>query len=163
MRWGEDNPEWTAATLEALEAEGVTLLSSLPADVMQYCPGYAAATRENRAAFWAGLLSAVARHESGLDQSARAGGRFGLLRITRRTASANGCGGSLLRAEDNLKCAVRIMARHVAQDGAIGGGAETAAADRGGWRGLARDWLPLRSATQRDEIASWTRRQSYCR
>lgn len=154
MQWGDQNAEWTEAALEALNAEGVTLLSAMPADVMQYCPGYAAQTRENRAAFWAGLLSAVARHE-GMNPAANSGGRFGLLRITRRAADANGCDGSLLRGEDNLKCAVRIMARSVAEDGAI-------ATERRGWRGVARDWLPLRSASKRADIAGWTKQQSYC-
>ena len=156
MQWGDQNPEWTDAALEALNAEGVTLLSSMPADVLQYCPAYAAQDRENRAAFWAGLLSAVARHESGMNPAAQDGGRFGLLRITRRAAQDSGCGGSLLRGEDNLKCAVRIMARSVAEDGAI-------ASERSGWRGAARNWLPLRSAARRSEIANWTSRQSYCR
>ena len=64
MRWGDENPEWTVATLDALETEGVALLSSMPSDVLQYCPGYATASRENRAAFWAGLLSNVVTRQA---------------------------------------------------------------------------------------------------
>lgn len=158
MRWGETNPEWTAATLSALNEDGVTLLSTVPADVLQFCPGYATASRDKRAAFWAGLLSSVAKHESGFRASAKGGGGsyLGLMQISHGTARANGCGGSLLRGEDNLRCAVRIMARNVARDNAIVGGQR-------GWRGIARDWMPLRSAAKRADIASWTARQEYCR
>ena len=154
---GED-AEWTQAALAALNAEGVTLLSAMPADVMQFCPGYATQTRENRAAFWAGLMSAVARH----DGMARTGlrGTSRLLRISRPAAQENGCDGSMGDGADNARCAVRIMAQAIARDGAIAGGAEDAWR---GWRGLARSWLPLRSSQSRGEIASWTRRQSYCR
>lgn len=158
MRWGETNPAWTEAALAALNDEGITLLSSVPADVMQYCPGYATQSRENRAAFWAGLLSAVARHESGWNAGARGGGgrHLGLMQISSPTAKAHGCAGSLLTGEDNLQCAVRIMARAVVRDGAIAGGT-------GGWRGAARDWMALRSGAKRADIAGWTRKQSYCR
>ena len=157
MRWGDENPEWTVATLDALETEGVALLSSMPSDVLQYCPGYATASRENRAAFWAGLLSSVARHESRHVETAKGGGGryLGLMQISRPTASANGCGGSLLKGEDNLRCAVRIMARHVVRDNAIAG-------DKSGWRGVARDWAPMRSSKKRADIAAWTSSQSYC-
>lgn len=155
MRWGEENPEWTEAALAALESEGVTLLSTVPSDVMQFCPGYATQTRENRAAFWAGLVSAVAHHEG-----ATQGARRGLLQLARPQAQGGGCGG----AEDgagNLRCAVRLMAREVGRDGAIAGGTE--AQGKRGWRGVARSWMPLRSREKRAEIAGWTRKQSYCR
>ncbi|WP_134727190.1 lytic transglycosylase [Paracoccus luteus] len=137
---------WTQAALQALNDEGVTLLSTVPSDVMQFCPGYAAQTRENRAAFWAGLLSAVARHDAG---TKAAGGN-------RRSGQSGGCGAGLLDGADGLQCAVRNVARQVARDGAIAGGS-------GGWRGAARDWLPLRSQGSRDQIAGWTRKQSYCK
>lgn len=158
MRWGNDNPEWTAAVLDALNEEGVTLLSTVPSDVLQFCPGYASQSRENRAAFWAGLLSSVAKHESSHNPRAKGGGGryLGLMQISSPTARANGCGGSLLRGEDNLRCAVRIMARHVVRDNAIAGG-------KRGWRGVARDWMPLRSSSKRADIAGWTRKQSYCK
>lgn len=155
MRWGEENAEWTEAALAALNAEGVTLLSTVPSDVMQFCPGYATQTKENRAAFWAGLVSAIAHH----DGAAQAG-KSRLLRISRPAAQENGCGGSMAEGVDNVRCAVRIMAREVGRDGTIA--AEESGA-RQGWRGLARSWMPLRSSEKRSEIASWTRKQSYCR
>lgn len=157
MRWGDSNPEWTAAALEALNDEGIMLLSTVPSDVLQFCPGYASQSKENRAAFWAGLISSISRHESTHNASAKgAGGRYlGLMQISKPTAKANGCGGSLLHGPDNLRCTVRIMAKHVARDKAIVGG-------KGGWRGVARDWMPLRSSSKRADIAGWTKKQSYC-
>lgn len=155
MRWGEDNPEWTEAALAALDSEGVTLLSTVPSDVMQFCPGYATQTRENRKAFWAGLVSAVAHHEGASQGSTR-----GLLRLSRPQTQEGSCGAGEDGAS-SLRCAVRIMAREVSRDGAIAGGAE--AQGGGNWRGLARSWMPLRSQEKRAEIASWTRRQSYCK
>jgi len=31
-----------------------------------------------------------------------------------------------------------------------------------GNRGIGRDWMPLRKASKRAEMADWTRSQSYC-
>ncbi|HRO59000.1 MAG TPA: transglycosylase SLT domain-containing protein [Burkholderiaceae bacterium] len=163
LQWaGQDGADaWTQATIEALEEEGITLLSAVPADIMQYCPGYAAQSRENRAAFWAGFLSAVARHESGWNPAASKDGgrRLGLMQISQDDSRANGCRGGLLDAGDNMHCAVRILARHVARDSTIDGGSE--AGDRP--RGVANVWSSLRSGSRRADIATWTRRQSYCR
>lgn len=152
---GED-ADWTQAALAALDTEGVILLSTVPADVMQFCPGYASQTRENRAAFWAGLVSAVAQ----FDGAAQPAGTARLLRISRPVAQENGCGGSMAEGIDNMRCAVRIMARQVGRDGTIAG---DSGEGRRGWRGLARSWMPLRSSGTRDQIAGWTRSQSYCR
>ena len=55
-----------------------------------------------------------------------------------------------------MACAVRIAAQQVSQDNAI-------ARSGGGWGGVARDWMPLRNKSKRAEIASWTKKQSYCR
>lgn len=65
-RWDHrpEAPVWTEATLEALKDHGTPLLSTVPADIDYYCPGYATATEEERAAFWVGLFSALAYHES---------------------------------------------------------------------------------------------------
>lgn len=157
MQWGEGRDDWTAAMIEALNEDGVPLLSAMPADVLQYCPGYATQTRENRAAFWAGFISAVAKYESGWNPGVRGeGGVKGLMQISDGAARAHGCGGSMLNPRANLQCAVRVMTRSITADGAIHGG-------KRGWRGVARDWMPLRSASTRSSIAAWTSRQSYCR
>ncbi|MBB1491806.1 hypothetical protein H5395_09725 [Paracoccus sp. MC1854] len=149
--------EWKQAALGALESEGVTLLSALPADVMQFCPGYARQTRENRAAFWAGLVSAIVERDARPEARER---RLPLMQISLPDARANGCGGAMTDGAANARCAVRIMAQAVARDGAIAG---RSGAGNSGWTGLARNWLPLRSDRQRGEIAGWTRSQSYCR
>ncbi|WP_299360247.1 transglycosylase SLT domain-containing protein [uncultured Paracoccus sp.] len=153
--------EWTAATLEALQTEGVSLLSAMPADVLEYCPGYSRQSPQDRAAFWAGFLSKVASVESGWNPLAKRGDAVGMLGITPRVAQSHGCSASLLDVRENLKCGVRIMARNVVRDGTIGG-TDADGASRG-WRGVTRDWLSLRSAARRSDVASWTRRQSYCR
>lgn len=159
MAWdGQDQSgEWTAALLDALEAEGVTLMSAMPADVLEYCPAYARQTPETRAAFWAGFLSKLAGQESGRNPGARKGDEVGLLAIAAEAARENGCAAGLLDHRANLQCGVRIMARSITRDGAIG------AEGPRGWRGAARDMLSLRSRSDRTELAEWTRRQDYCR
>ena len=163
-RW-DHRPEasaWTDATIRALKAEGAVLVTTVPEDIGGFCPGYAQAAPDQRRAFWVGLLSAVAKYESGWNPVAKAGGGkfLGLMQISPKTAAINGCDApdavGLLDGGSNLTCAVRIMARRVAEDGAIASGQSR------GWLGLARDWLPLRNASARNEIAAWTARQSYC-
>ncbi|MCX8507340.1 MAG: lytic transglycosylase domain-containing protein [Rhodobacteraceae bacterium] len=161
-RWDHrpEASEWTAATLAALQKEGAVLVSSVPSDVGQYCPGYARAAPEQRRSFWVGLLSSVARYESRWNPLARGGGgKFkGLMQISDATARAHGCasGQALLDGSENLSCAVKIMSQSVARDGAVFGDA------RRGWLGLARDWLPMRQQSKRAEVARWMSQQSYC-
>ncbi len=151
---------WTEATVAALKIDGADLISSVPGDVGIYCPAYARATPENREAFWVGLVSGMAKYESGWNPMARGdGGKFlGLMQISDDTAAQNGCarGEGLLDGRANLSCAVRIMSRQVAEDGAI------FESNSGGWRGLARDWLPFRKKHVREDLASWTSKQNYC-
>ncbi len=163
-RW-DHRPEasaWTEATVRALKADGAVLVSTVPEDVGAFCPAYATAAPDQRRAFWVGLLSAIAKHESGWNPLAKGGGgRFlGLMQISPKTAAANGCDAAdaagLLDGGANLSCAVRIMARNIGRDGAITKGGS------GGWLGLARDWMPLRNASARRDIARWTAKQSYC-
>lgn len=165
-RMGWDNrPEasgWTRATLAALEAEGAVLASTVPSDIGSFCPGYETADPAERRAFWAALLSALAKHESGWNPAARGGrGRWlGLLQIAPATARTHGCdlqeGKGLFDGAANLSCGVRIAASQVGRDGAIASDGD------GGWRGLAREWVPMRSAETRAEIAAFTRAQGYC-
>lgn len=165
MRW-DHRPEaadWTRATLSALREEGAVLAATVPVDVRHYCPGYAGATADERAAFWSGLLSALAKYESTWNPAARGGGGrwLGLMQIAPSTAQAYGCelpsDKGLHDGSANLACAVRIAARQVGRDGAI------VSDGSGGWRGVARDWAPMRAAEKRAEIAAWTSAQSYCR
>lgn len=160
MRWGNrsGSDEWTRAALAALEAEGVTLLSTVPSDVNAFCPGYADLGREQRKHFWVGLLSSVAKHESSYNPGAQGGGGryLGLMQISPATARHYDCDGGLLNGANNMACAVKIAARNVSRDGAIVSGQGK------GWRGVARDWMPLRSSSKRADIAGWTKQQSFC-
>ncbi len=159
MRWGERNgsDEWTRATLAALDREGVTIMSNVPNDITEFCPNYRQLAQPGRKAFWAGLLSAVAKHESTYNpQASGGGGRWlGLMQIAPATWRNYDCDGNIKNGADNMACAVKIMSRQVARDNAV-------ARDDGGWRGVARDWAPMRSSSKRADIAAWTSSQSYC-
>ena len=164
MRW-DHRPEaagWTEAALAALGGHGAVLERLEPADVARFCPGYPDAGPEARRAFWAGLFSALAKHESTWRPDAAGGGGrwLGLLQIAPATARGYGCrarsADALFDGTANLSCGVRIAARQVARDNEIVGGP-------GRWRGLARDWAPFRSAAKVEDMAAWTRAQPYCR
>lgn len=160
MAWDHrpDGEDWTEAALEALRSEGIGLLSEEPADIRHWCPGYVEAPEEDRAAFWAGLMSSIARFESTWNEEAVGGGGkwFGLLQIAPATARGYGCeattGDALKDGEANLACAVRIAARTVTRDGVV-------AADGGGF---AADWGPFSSANKRASMAAWVSEQEYC-
>lgn len=156
MRWGSKGSDaWTRELLAALDSHGGRLVQTVPGDVSSYCPGYVTASANDRAAFWAGLVSSIAKHESTWNPKARGGGGkwLGLMQIAPSTWRAHGCNGQILDGGDNLSCAVRIMAKQVGRDGVIAGG---------GARGVGRDWAPMRSGAKRADIAGWTRRQAYC-
>lgn len=156
MRW-DFRPEsavWTNETLEALRSRGAVLPHLVPADYEKWCPGYPEQSVENRAAFWSGLFSALAKHESTWNPRAVGGGGlwYGLVQIDPRTARGYGCeastGKALKNGVANLRCAVRIAASQVARRGTIS-------------RGM-RDWGPFHSAAKRAEMSAWTRKQDYC-
>lgn len=159
MRWsgkgGSD--DWTQATLAALDKHGVQIMSNVPADIETYCPAYAERGQPGRRAFWAGLMSALAKHESTYNPQASGGGGkwLGLMQISPATWRGYGCTGKMLNGADNMACAVKIMSKQVGRDNAV-------ARAGGGWRGVARDWAPMRSAKKRADIAAWTSKQNYC-
>src|SRR5690554_242950 len=152
---------WTLSAMDALANHGVPLVQSVPRDIAAWCPGYPTANPEQRAAFWVGFLSTLAKYESTYRATAVGGGGkwFGLLQILPGTARGYGCrarsGGELKDGGSNLSCAIRIMARTVTRDGAI-------ATHEGRWRGVAADWGPMRDASKRADMSSWLRGQSYC-
>jgi hypothetical protein len=160
MQWDHrpEADEWTEATLAALQTEGAELLSEIPGDIGVWCPGYVTADHTERAAFWAGLLSALARFESTWNPQAVGGGGqwFGLVQISPSTARLYGCdadsGSELQNGSANLQCAVQIASETVTRDGVV-------AANRGGF---AADWGPFMSAEKRAAMAEWLRGQSYC-
>ncbi len=161
MRW-DARPEaatWTSQTMAVVAAHDAQLAATVPADIATFCPHYPKASLTDRRAFWVGLLSATAKHESSFNPSA-VGGKgsyIGLMQISPRTASRSGCkaasASALKDGTSNLACAVKVFAPHVAADGMVAGG---------GNRGIGRDWGPYRKAAARADIAGWTTKQSYC-
>lgn len=164
MRWEHrrDAALWTRVTLSAVMSHGRPLLATIPSDVAEWCPAYPENGEEDRAAFWAGLLSALSRYESTWNPEAVGGGGrwFGLLQIYPQTASFRNCRGqsgeALKDAVANLNCAVRIMAVTVPRDGAI-------AVEGDRWLGVAADWGPIRAAPKRASMQRYLKRQKYCR
>lgn len=157
MRW-DHRPEgeaWTEATLVALRSHGSTLPATVPDGIDAWCPAYAEAPVEDREAFWAGLISALSKHESTYRPEAVGGGGrwFGLVQIAPATADGYGCraqsGDALKDGAANVSCAVRIMAAK-AQGGADG------------VRAIASDWGPFHSAAKREEMRAWVSRQPFC-
>lgn len=161
MRWDHrpEAREWTAAALAAVMRDGQSLTATVPEDIAAFCPSYAAGDRDRRALFWVGFMSALAKHESTWNPRASGGGGkwHGLLQIAPITWRHYGCSGDVFNGADNLACSVKIMDYQVGRDGAI---VKTAGA--GGWRGVARDWGPMRQARKLADIKAWTSRQDYC-
>ncbi len=161
MRWDQhpEAIEWTESTLVALSTKDEQLSEKVPADIETWCPAYEDAPIESRRAFWAGLISTVAKYESTWNEDASGGGGrwIGLMQIAPRTAGYFGCDatsvGELKDGEANLACAVDILSVQVAKDGLVAGDGD---------RGIGRDWAPLRSDEKRTEMAAWTSEQPYC-
>jgi hypothetical protein len=160
MRW-DHRPEaqaWTRTSFEALSTHGAALPATIPRDISTWCPGYADATEAERKAFWTGLISALAKHESTWNPAAVGGGGrwFGLTQISPSTARLYGCeartGNALKDGQANLSCAIRIMARTVERDGVVSAG----------MRGVAADWGPFHSSSKRADMIAWTSAQPYC-
>jgi hypothetical protein len=159
-RWDQipGSRSWSMAVLSGLRAHASGLPDLVPRDIATYCPAYPNAGRPQREAFWVGLISALAWHESTHRPAAVGGGGrwFGLVQIYPPTARFYKCkaqsGNALKDPEDNLSCALRIMAVTVPRDNVISRG----------MRGVAADWGPFHSQRKRDDIISWTRAQDYC-
>lgn len=160
MRW-DHKPQaalWTRASQQALRNHGSALTDMVPADIETWCPAYPDAGPGKRRAFWTGLLSALAKHESTWNPKAVGGGGrwFGLVQISPATARGYGCaarsGEALKNGPANLSCAIRIWAQTVPRDGVVARG-------RGG---VAADWGPFTVAAKRQDMAGWTRAQTYC-
>ncbi len=160
MRW-DHHPQaddWTRTAFAALDTHGAALPSLTPADIETWCPGYPQAAPDERKAFWAGLISSLAKHESTWNPRAVGGGGrwFGLVQIAPATARGYGCearsGEALKDGGKNLSCAIRIMSRTVPRDGVIAAG----------MRGVAADWGPFHSSRKRQDMQAWVRAQPYC-
>ncbi|MCV6824735.1 transglycosylase SLT domain-containing protein [Halocynthiibacter sp. SDUM655004] len=153
---------WTETTLNALQTHGAVLPKTIPADIHQWCPAYAENSESQRAQFWVGLMSALAKWESTWNPKAVGGGGrwFGLVQIAPATARGYGCdaksGEALKNGSANLSCAIRIWAETVPRDGVV------AAKENGRRGGVAADWGPFSSASRTADMRKWTSRQSYC-
>lgn len=161
MRW-DHHPEaqiWTATALQEAEEFDAQLANLVPHDIDIWCPGYRSAGTADRRAFWVGILSALAKHESTWNPRASGGGGLwiGLTQIDPRSARWYGCeADSVSELKDgaaNLSCALKIASVQVPKDNMVAGN---------GRQGLGRDWAPFRVAAKRAEMAAWTRAQDYC-
>lgn len=156
-----DSASWTRAALSALRTHGSLLQETVPRDIENWCPAYVENPMHLRRAFWVGMMSALAKHESTYRPTAVGGPDlwYGLLQIYPDTARRYGChattGEELKDPEDNLSCAVRIMNVTVPRDNAI-------AVRDNRWRGVAADWGPMTNRSKIADMAGWTRRQDYC-
>ncbi|MDA0924837.1 MAG: transglycosylase SLT domain-containing protein [Proteobacteria bacterium] len=162
MRWDHvpQADAWEVAGLAALDSHAAILPDIVPADIDRWCPAYPDANDAQRSAFWLGLMSSLARHESTWNEAAVGGGGrwFGLVQISPATARTYGCQASsaqaLLDGGANVSCALRIWAETVPRDGVIAEGR----------KGIAADWGPLHpsQARKREDIRTWVRAQPYC-
>ncbi len=160
MRWDfrPEGAEWTEASLAMLDGDAAVLTQVVPRDIRNWCPAYPEADTDQRAVFWTGLLSALAKHESTWNPEAVGGGGrwFGLVQIAPATARGYGCaarsGSALLNGSANLQCALRIWSTTVLRDGVVSAG--------GG--GVAADWGPMVMSRKREEMRAWISQQSYC-
>jgi hypothetical protein len=163
-RWDfrSDSSSWAPAALSAMRSHGQRLEETVPRDIANWCPGYVNNPPHMRRAFWVGMMSALAKHESTYRPEAVGGPNlwYGLLQIYPDTARRYGCrattGEALKDPEDNLSCAIRIMNVTVPRDNAI-------AVRDSRWRGVAADWGPMTNRSKIAEMAAWTRNQDYCR
>ena len=160
MRWSHrtEADRWSRAALGALRSHASVLPRTVPRDIAAWCPAYATNDTPGREAFWIGLLSTLAKHESTYRPTAVGGGGkwYGLLQILPATARGYRCAatsrGDLKNGAANLQCALRIMAVTVPRDQVV--------SER--MRGVAADWGPFHSASKRSDMKEWLRAQPYC-
>lgn len=169
-----DGAQWTAFTRAALVTDGKALLQVEPADAADYCPAYATLSGEEREAFWLGLLSAMARFESGFRPATSFPESFndrngtpvisrGLLQLSQESANSRLYNCEIGEAEElhdprtNLTCGAKIMAALVTRDGTIG------IQENGRWRGGSAYWSVLRtSSSSNPQIRAYTNGMAVC-
>ena len=108
-RWGTSGERgtWSLAALSALRGPARNLPAIVPEDIATWCPAYESAGREDREAFWVGLVSALAKHESTYRPTAVGGGGrwYGLLQILPSTARHYNCQAGCAADRCQSKCA----------------------------------------------------------
>jgi hypothetical protein len=172
-RWetkARDGVAWSVHVYDALPALAPHLLSSAPADVADFCPGYAELSSSDRKNFWVYLLSSVAQLESDFDPTSIYTENFrdakgnlvqsvGLLQLSLGDAAPYGCSfRTTADIEDpiqNLDCGMRILNKLVGQNHRLAGKSGSA------WQGGARYWSTLRSPKV-STIQGWTRALPMC-
>lgn len=160
MRWSHrrEADRWSRAARAALRSHANALPRTVPKDIDDWCPAYTSNDTGGREAFWIGLLSALAKHESTFRPTAVGGGGkwYGLMQILPATARGYGCRATsrsaLKRGTANLQCALRIMAITVSRDRVVSYG----------MRGVAADWGPFHNSAKRRDMMAWTREQPFC-
>ncbi|WP_245819026.1 transglycosylase SLT domain-containing protein [Marivita hallyeonensis] len=160
MRWEHrrEADRWSRAALMALRSHASVLPQIVPKDIADWCPAYPTNDTSAREAFWIGLLSTLAKHESTFRPTAVGGGGkwYGLLQILPATARGYRCRAqsrdALKDGGANLQCALRIMATTVPRDGVV--------SHR--MRGVAADWGPFHSRNKSTDMMAWMRSQPYC-
>lgn len=151
LLWSARDPglEWTVHTMGVIRNEVADDLLDGAADVQAFCPGYERLNDGRRANFWALLVSAIAKYESGFDPTDRylesssmgkdpvTGQRVwseGLLQLSYGDARFPFCefdwdADRRLRPDDprktifdpdlNLSCGIKILARQIRTKGRI--------------------------------------------
>ena len=152
--------DWTREALTAISARDDVFANRVPGDIARWCPAYETASVEDRRAFWAGMFSTLAKHESTWNPRAAGGGGkwIGLTQIDPRSARYYGCDThsveGLKDPQANLRCAVQIASVQMPKDNMVSGPR--------GRKGLGRDWGPFRSERKREDMRAWISQQEYC-
>lgn len=186
LRWGAlwsdeapqdpEREEWSKHLWRSLLTLGSSMKDVVPYDAIDYCPNFEQLEDLERLGLYHSLISAMAKYESGFDPSTTyqesfkdSQGRWvisrGLLQLS--VESANGYGCKVIESDLhvpklNLACGVRILARWLKRDGAIGSSpfVDGSRVHRGG----ARYWAVLReTSSSRAKIQGYTRSQPLCR
>jgi hypothetical protein len=170
---------WTDFTSKALDEVGGNLLTKVPSDAADWCPGFEKLDREGRKAFWVAFVSAMAVFESSFNPQAKHQEKFndangdkvisrGLLQLSVESAQGFGCSW-IDKAQDlhdpelNLKCGVKILNRHVGADNRIFGHNVKIDEDKTAkWMGTARYWGIFRLESRRTAIQRAVKRLKIC-
>lgn len=173
--WAKQNVdgEWTVAAEKAVAAS--SLGAEEPSDIAKFCPAYVNKNRQERDVFWVGLVSIVARLESGFKPETSFTESFvdgrgnkvisrGLLQISVESANQQKYGCRIEKAEDlhdpatNLACGVRILEAWVNTDHIVA--TYRSSPPRGG----GRYWSTLRESNGHlPEITKFTKKLAACR
>ncbi|MEM9351241.1 MAG: transglycosylase SLT domain-containing protein [Pseudomonadota bacterium] len=163
-RWAyvQGSDVWTRVAEAALKDHGATMVATVPNDIDAWCPAYREASDDDRRAFWVGLLSTLAKHESTFRPrvSGDNGLSHGLFQIRTGTARLYQCRArsraALMDPIENVSCAIQIMSTTVPRDNAV---ARKANGTRGG---AGADWGPFVQRAKREDMRAWVKRQRYC-